>query len=496
MSSFGCATLAPNFLNRNVLLIGKHLTFVRHSKKQKQLKDEIRSTHLHLRTLISKKELTPSERALSYFNVYYKKFYGPNWHSIRLGLLSRPKHVALINNFGDSMETELQLSYLGCSNIFPEYQIPIQSDSSEEEPLGVSHGKPSLANPEVEKSEEDVILDELGSMEMDQIEERLIFPNQKISRTGESFESMYEFVPVSELKGMDDFVEESSHYEAYSKVSSQSEFPLQFWKEHFHFRPTLKAFSFPQGDISRFPQPSPDIHKNYNYYCLDGSSLLPVLALNIQEGNTVLDLCSGPGGKALAISQTLLPSKLVCNDSSRSRLNTVQNVFNQYVGSSGLDLDIDFTCSDGEDFFVDYESSFDRVICDVPCSTDRVVVKKNENNIFNPKRAKERIRMPQLQTSLLKSALLCVKPGGYVVYSTCSLSPAQNDGVVHASLKELWEDAQLEFSVCDMSDAIEPLKTHFRFASGMHYGQQIIPVLYNNFGPMYFAKLKRLHQKN
>ena len=46
-----------------------------------------------------------------------------------------------------------------------------------------------------------------------------------------------------------------------------------------------------------------------------------------------------------------------------------------------------------------------------------------------------------------RSALLCVKPGGSVVYSTCSLSPVQNDGVVYNALKSIWEDTKIEFSV-------------------------------------------------
>jgi 16S rRNA C967 or C1407 C5-methylase (RsmB/RsmF family) len=46
-----------------------------------------------------------------------------------------------------------------------------------------------------------------------------------------------------------------------------------------------------------------------------------------------------------------------------------------------------------------------------------------------------------------RSALKCVKPGGSVVYSTCSLSPVQNDGVVYNALKSIWEDTKIEFAV-------------------------------------------------
>lgn len=84
---------------------------------------------------------------------------------------------------------------------------------------------------------------------------------------------------------------------------------------------------------------------------------------------------------------------------------------------------------------------------DVPCTTDRHSLKENDNNIFKPSRIKERLKLPELQCELLVNALKIINKGGIVVYSTCSLSPIQNDGVVHMALKKIWEETKFEIVV-------------------------------------------------
>lgn len=72
---------------------------------------------------------------------------------------------------------------------------------------------------------------------------------------------------------------------------------------------------------------------------------------------------------------------------------------------------------------------------------------ENDNNIFKSSRIKERLQLPTLQKEILVNALKIIKPGGIVVYSTCSLNPIENDGVVHMALKEMWEETNLEFII-------------------------------------------------
>lgn len=63
--------------------------------------------------------------------------------------------------------------------------------------------------------------------------------------------------------------------------------------------------------------------------------MLPVLALDLQPGDAVLDMCAAPGGKALSILQTLMPQIMVVNDITQSRVKRIDKVIDQYVAGIG-----------------------------------------------------------------------------------------------------------------------------------------------------------------
>lgn len=63
--------------------------------------------------------------------------------------------------------------------------------------------------------------------------------------------------------------------------------------------------------------------------------MLPVLALDLQPGDVVLDMCAAPGGKALTILQTLMPHIMVANDVQKSRVDRIHKVINQYLADIG-----------------------------------------------------------------------------------------------------------------------------------------------------------------
>ncbi|KFM60440.1 putative methyltransferase NSUN4, partial [Stegodyphus mimosarum] len=97
------------------------------------------------------------------------------------------------------------------------------------------------------------------------------------------------------------------------------------------------------------------------------------------------------------------------------------------------------------------------------------------------------MQIPRIQTVMLCAALKALKLNGSLVYSTCSLSPLQNDGVVHMALSKLLSESTFEFIVNDLSDAFIPVRKMFQFSDTCRYGQLVVPYLPLNYGPMYIS---------
>ncbi|XP_058608400.1 5-methylcytosine rRNA methyltransferase NSUN4 isoform X4 [Onychostoma macrolepis] len=180
--------------------------------------------------------------------------------------------------------------------------------------------------------------------------------------------------------------------------------------------PDIKCLVFPKGDISRFKPAGPDSSGILGYYLLDAASVLPVLALDVQAGHTVLDLCAAPGGKTLALLQTHSVNYLWANDLSGSRTMRLRRTLQSYLPKEFLDENkIHITSTDGRQLGMTEEKSFDRVLVDVPCTTDRHSAMVEENNIFKRSRTKERQKLPLLQTQLL------LDPGHATGWKSCVL---------------------------------------------------------------------------
>lgn len=478
--------------------------------KMSRRKQKMRADHPHLP---EKKEKTAKTLAIDNFDFYYPQFYGSRWPSMRLGLLSRPKHCAVVNNFGDPEITIEMLSELGCVDVnarFHQSNKQRLSKLEKRKELFMSNdicdsGLKITGDANVnhhEQLEESDGSREGFSLSKDSVSGRFIDPDERV--IGDVSTSMYDYIPTSTLKGMEDFIEETDLYKQTvqsakpsldSSTVSGSRFATKDWF-NIHFPKHLRVFVFPRNVLDRFPAPKPGPSGNFNYYCLDGASLLPVLALDIRPGQDVLDLCSGPGGKALLSLQTLYPRTLVCNDISSKRLDRVGSVMEQFCGvgsgMGGVRDTVSFSRSAGTDL-MDY-GVYDRVLCDVPCFADRHSVVSDDQNIFAPKLARRRLEQAEEQCNLLKAGLTYLKPGGSLVYATCTLSPVQNEGVVNMALTQLWQESSHQYVVDNLDDALKPFSFMYRILgrrTGVKLGNVVIPWLSNNFGPMYFCKISR-----
>ncbi|XP_042560085.1 5-methylcytosine rRNA methyltransferase NSUN4 isoform X2 [Clupea harengus] len=258
--------------------------------------------------------------------------------------------------------------------------------------------------------------------------------------------------------------------------------------------PNVKCFVFPKGDISRFKPARPDSCGYLSYYLMDAASVLPVLALNVQKGQSVLDLCAAPGGKTLALLQTQAIRFLWANDWSGSRMSRLQRTLKSCLPSELCSEDnLCITSLDGRKWQeVGENGTFDKVLVDVPCTTDRHSLVEEDNNIFSRSRTKEKQSLPLCQTQLLLSALQAVRVGGEVMYSTCTLSQLQNQCVVEQAMSLAKEELGISAEVVDLQPFTALFQDTFYFAPDMNVGVMVLPHLTANFGPIYFCKLRRL----
>ncbi|XP_047444464.1 5-methylcytosine rRNA methyltransferase NSUN4 [Mugil cephalus] len=255
----------------------------------------------------------------------------------------------------------------------------------------------------------------------------------------------------------------------------------------------IKCLVFPRGDVTRFKPARPDIHGLLGYYLMDAASVLPCLALDVQDGHTVLDLCGAPGGKALTLLQTQSIRFLCVNDISASRRLRLKKVLHSYIPKQFLKGgNLRITSFDGTTWEEIESKSFDRVLVDVPCTTDRHSLMEDDNNIFSKNRVSERRRLPQLQLALLLAGIQAACPGGEIVYSTCTLSQSQNQSVVEQAIYQAREDYSIRLEVADLRPLTQMFRNTFHFAPDLSLGEMVIPHLAANFGPIYMCKLKRL----
>lgn len=167
-----------------------------------------------------------------------------------------------------------------------------------------------------------------------------------------------------------------------------------------------------------------------NYYLLDAGSLLAVEVLDVQPTDCVLDICAAPGGKSLAILQRLDLAKggsLTCNELSPDRRKRLKTVIQSYVPSH-LRPYVTISSRDATRWHLLESTKFDKILVDAPCSSDRHVLRDEEELAsWTPARVRANSKR---QFAILSSAVKAVREGGLLVYATCALSEAENDSVV------------------------------------------------------------------
>lgn len=152
----------------------------------------------------------------------------------------------------------------------------------------------------------------------------------------------------------------------------------------------------------------------------DEASILVADAVGAQPGETVLDVCAAPGGKTLAMAEQMENrGALLAMDLYEHKLSLIE----KHAQSAGITI-VQTRCHDSRGCLEAYTSRADRVLADVPCSGLGVLRRKPE---IKYKETSELTELVKIQKQILAAAAAYVKPGGTLVYSTCTINPDEND---------------------------------------------------------------------
>ena len=176
------------------------------------------------------------------------------------------------------------------------------------------------------------------------------------------------------------------------------------------------------------------------FFVQDPAARLAVLAAGLQPGMQVLDCCSAPGGKTFAAAMAMdNRGSITSCDIHPHKIKLIAN------GAERLQISIcDPILQDASEFVPRWEGSMDAVIADVPCSGLGVIRKKPD---IRYKNLDDLSRLPQIQRRILENVCRYVKPGGVLLYSTCTILPRENEEVVRNFLSGHCEFSAEAFDV-------------------------------------------------
>lgn len=153
----------------------------------------------------------------------------------------------------------------------------------------------------------------------------------------------------------------------------------------------------------------------------DESAMLTAPCMDLEEGMTVIDLCAAPGGKTTHISEIMNNTgRVISCDIYEHKLKLIDDNCSR-LGITNVDLKLQDACMLNSDFV----SLADRVITDVPCSGLGIIRKKPE--IKWTKSKKDLNELISIQREIMTNAWTYLKPGGIMLYSTCSINKEENE---------------------------------------------------------------------
>lgn len=230
-------------------------------------------------------------------------------------------------------------------------------------------------------------------------------------------------------------------------------------------------------------------HHMGDFYIQEAASMLPAELFDISQicQPLILDMAASPGGKTIHLADLSRDNGLIiANDSSRARLPALLVVLQKWGAINQA-----VTCMPGELFSQVAYEKFDFVLLDAPCSMEglRSTASHNMRSISDT----ERQRLALRQQKLLESALFSVKPGGQVVYSTCTLAPEENEAILATMLKKFTRAIRidnLDGKLASPAPALERFE-QIQFPTEVRNAFRLWPHLFHTAG-FFAARLTKL----
>ena len=207
------------------------------------------------------------------------------------------------------------------------------------------------------------------------------------------------------------------------------------------------------------------------FYIQDPAAKLSVLCADIRPGQRVLDCCAAPGGKSFAAAIALQGQGSVTScDVHPHKIQLIAR------GAERLGLQtVSAQLQDATEFCPRWETAMDTVIADVPCSGLGIIRKKPDIRYKDLAALKE---LPALQENILTTAARYVRPGGLLLYATCTLVREENEGMVERFLQ------------CHPEFSTEPLPLPAPFPKNESGMLTLVPGEYDTDG-FFFCRLRR-----
>lgn len=178
------------------------------------------------------------------------------------------------------------------------------------------------------------------------------------------------------------------------------------------------------------------------FYVQDRAARMAIDVAGLKSGMRVLDACASPGGKSFAAAMVMQgKGEILSCDIREKKLAAITATAKRL----GIDM-IRTECRDAREFLPDLERAFDAVIADVPCSGMGVIRKKPE---IRDKEQENLTSLPAIQLDILDNLSRFVRPGGILLYCTCTILSEENEAVVKAFLASHAEYSPCDFTVGD-----------------------------------------------